>query len=114
MEEMFLTNLMRGDYSRGGKNMPEEHSAFSYKTLLPAILQVSRTLDYCTLTDEFNFQSRQVTHVCRFRDGVSMTTQNFRDIERKELIEEMRLKLIELKGDPDQFSGDGRKKQLLP
>lgn len=67
------------------------------------------------LTDIFNFRTQQVTHVCESNNQLSMTTQNFKSVERQEAIEEMRLKLIELGGDPNRFATNGlQKRPLMP
>lgn len=119
MEELFLAGLMRGDYNRGKNDMADEKSPIdplTYKALSPSILQVKHYARYSILlTDEFNFQMRQVTHICENENKgtVAIVVQNFRDIERKEAIDEMRQKLIDLNGDPDRFTGDTRKKQPL-
>ena len=116
MEDMFLTGLMRGDYNRGGPAMPNIDDTRQFQAIAPCILVETRSYAACTITAEFNFQTRQMTQIARYNGHISnQIVQNFDDLSRPLAIAEMEEKLRTLGGNPDLYKAPERKKQpLLP
>lgn len=119
MEDMFLMGLMRGDYSREGRPMPDENKKIArdereFKIIQPCLLIESHTTSYGNrLTTEFNFQTRQISCALVTSNANSFTIQNFSDLPRPEAITEMEEKFRALGGNPDLYKTAERKKQPL-